>query len=154
MKHAFVFIEVFGCEGGIQSYIQDVLQAYAQLADQSSKEPPKNQPSASTATCTVLSADVFLLRDAVTDHPLQHSSLKYHYFKHSSPAAERIYLTLAFAAYLIRTRPDHVFCGHINLAPMVNQLCRTLKIPYTVLTYGKEVWYELPKRQKKGTHSR
>ncbi|KPQ33764.1 MAG: Glycosyltransferase [Phormidesmis priestleyi Ana] len=149
MKHAFVFIEVFGCEGGIQSYIQDVLQAYAQLADQSSKEPPKNQPSASTATCTVLSADVFLLRDAVTDHPLQHSSLKYHYFKHSSPAAERIYLTLAFAAYLIRTRPDHVFCGHINLAPMVNQLCRTLKIPYTVLTYGKEVWYELPKRQKK-----
>ena len=27
----FVFIEVFGCEGGIQSYIKDVLMAYSAL---------------------------------------------------------------------------------------------------------------------------
>ena len=36
---------------------------------------------------------------------------------------------------------------------MVSQLCRWLKIPYTVLTYGKEVWYELPEREKKALAS-
>ncbi len=134
MRHAFVFIEVFGCEGGIQTYIQDILGAYDQLASQSA-EPTR--------------ADVFLLRDPEMDHPLKGGALTYHYFKSDRPMTERVRLTLAFATYLIRHRPDHVFCGHINLAAMVSQLCRLLKIPYTVLTYGKEVWYELPNREKK-----
>ncbi|MDY7016430.1 MAG: glycosyltransferase family 4 protein, partial [Cyanobacteriota bacterium] len=38
---------------------------------------------------------------------------------------------------------DRVFCGHINLAPLVQSLCWPLGIPYTVLTYGKEVWERL-----------
>jgi len=132
MKHAFVFIEVFGCEGGIQSYIKDILKGYEQLA----------QP-------TPMQAEVFLLRDPVMDHPLKGGALSYQYFKSGSPMAARIRCTLALAAYLIRERPDHVFCGHINLAVMVRALCRPLGIPYTVLTYGKEVWYELkPSEQK------
>jgi phosphatidyl-myo-inositol dimannoside synthase len=134
MRHAFVFIEVFGCEGGIQSYIQDVLGAYSQLA--SKRQPP-------------MVADVFLLRDAPSDHPLRDRCFEYRYFKRDRPMSERIHLTAALAAYLIRQRPDHVFCGHINLAAMVSQLCRLLKIPYSVLTYGKEVWYELPPQEKK-----
>lgn len=140
MRHAFVFIEVFGCEGGIQSYIQDVLRAYSQLASETGPPP------------TV--ADVFLLRDSNSSHPLSDSGLNYHYFKgeptgqQSRSMLERIRLTLSLATYLSRYRPDHVFCGHINLAAMVAQLCRLLQIPYTVLTYGKEVWYELPPKEK------
>ncbi len=145
MRHAFVFIEVFGCEGGIQSYIQDVLRAYSQLASETGSSPT--------------AADVFLLRDSNSSHPLSDSGLNYHYFK-SEPAGqqsrsmlERIRLTLSLATYLVRHRPDHVFCGHINLAAMVAQLCRLLKIPYTVLTYGKEVWYELPPKEKQAIAS-
>lgn len=149
MRHAFLFIEVFGCEGGIQSYIQDILQAYDQLMGQGKQAVSQSNTTASAITSATTSADVFLLRDSATDHPLQGGSLKYHYFKSDRPAVDRIRLTLAFATYLIRTRPDHVFCGHINLAVMVSQLCRLFKIPYTVLTYGKEVWYELPAREKK-----
>ncbi|MGC1306747.1 MAG: glycosyltransferase [Phormidesmis sp.] len=136
MRHAFVFIEVFGCEGGIQSYIQDVLAAYDRLADK---------------TAVPMTADVFLLRDAERDHPLKGGALSYRYFRgdRPQPMTERIRLTLSLAAYLLRYRPNHVFCGHINLAVMVSQLCRTLRIPYTVLTYGKEVWYELPQREQK-----
>ena len=146
MRHAFVFIEVFGCEGGIQSYIQDVLRAYSQLASQ------PDQPT--------MVADVFLLRDSPADHSLKDSCFTYHYFKGESPQSfageaplahpmiQRVRLTLALAAYLIRHRPDRVFCGHINLSAMVAQLCRSLKIPYTVLTYGKEVWYELSPKEK------
>lgn len=145
MKHAFVFIEVFSCEGGIQSYIKDVLGAHSQLA---SSAP---QPTV---------ADVFLLRDAPTDAPkdsiLAKDCFNYHWFKREQTADKdkramsgRIRFTLALATYLVRHRPDHVYCGHINLAAMVGQLCRTLKIPYTVLTYGKEVWYELPSKDQK-----
>ena len=164
MKHAFVFLEVFNCEGGIQSYIQDVLGAYSQLA--------ANTPEP-------MVADVFLLRDALKDAPtdpaLSADCFNYHYFKNEAAANEksdratgkkskgkkseskksnssmsgRIWLTLSLATYLVRHRPSHVYCGHINLASMVGQLCRTLKIPYTVLTYGKEVWYELPPKDKK-----
>ncbi|MGB3297151.1 MAG: glycosyltransferase [Phormidesmis sp.] len=140
MRHTFIFLEVFSCEGGIQSYIQDILSAYDHLAAQSTDKAG-------------MSADVFLLRDSETDHSLKGGSLRYRYFQSSRPTADRIRLTLALAAHLIRTRPDHVFCGHINLAVMVSQLCRLLKIPFTVLTYGKEVWYELPESEKRALNS-
>lgn len=122
MRHVFVFIEVLGSEGGIQSYIQDVLSAYADL------------PGAE--------ADIFLLRDSRADfNLLQHSPrLRFHYFKSARPMLGRVRLAIALVACLRRHRPEHVFCGHINLAVMVNRLCRWFKLPYTVLTYGKEVW--------------
>lgn len=139
MKHAFVFIEVFGCEGGIQSYIKDVLDAYVQLSD-----------SAADGAAPLNQADVFLLRDVESNHELKNNDVfRYHYFKQDNAMVGRIRLTLALTAYLIRQRPDHVFCGHIKLATMVSQLCQVLKIPYTILTYGKEVWYELPSTEKK-----
>ncbi len=141
MKHAFVFIEVFGCEGGIQSYIQDVLGAYAQLAKSAEQS---------------MVADVFLLRDSPIHHALKNDCFNYHYFgdelaakTDNRPMTGRIRLTLSLATYLIKHRPEHVYCGHINLAPMVGQLCRTLKIPYTILTYGKEVWHKLPPKGQK-----
>ncbi|NCR47432.1 MAG: glycosyl transferase group 1, partial [Microcystis aeruginosa SX13-01] len=45
MSHIFLFLEIFAQEGGIQSYIKDVLQAYLTL--------PGSE-----------AAEVFLLRDA------------------------------------------------------------------------------------------
>ena len=140
MKHAFVFIEVFGCEGGIQSYIQDVLGAYAQLAKTADRS---------------MVADIFLLRDEPTHRNSNDDCFNYHYFKDEAAATNdrsmtgRIRLTLALAIYLIKHRPAQVYCGHINLVPMVGRLCRTFKVPYTVLTYGKEVWETLPPKDQK-----
>ena len=80
IKHAFVFIEVFGAEGGIQSYIQDVLDSYRQAARDNDWQ-----------------ADVFLLRDAASDHASYQSAsqsdgkqsgngtVRYHYLKHGQP---------------------------------------------------------------------
>ena len=140
-RHTFVFIEVFGCEGGIQSYIQDILSAYAQIAE---------------ASPTPMMADVFLLRDPSTAPVISASCFRYHYFEsevskntNDRSMTARIRLTLALATYLIRHRPAHVYCGHINLASMVSQICRVLKLPYTVLTYGKEVWCKLPSKEQK-----
>ncbi|MEO0457590.1 MAG: glycosyltransferase family 4 protein [Cyanobacteria bacterium P01_A01_bin.114] len=129
-RPTFVFIEVFGCEGGIQSYIQDVLDAYRHLPFEA--------------------ADVFLLRDGPESLPgLAEQAFRFHCFKSAGAMQSRVKLTLALLGHLLWQRPSHVFCGHINLAAMVRQLCGGLRLPYTVLTYGKEVWYPLPPRERR-----
>jgi phosphatidyl-myo-inositol dimannoside synthase len=126
----FVFIEVFGCEGGIQSYIQDVLNAFDAL------------PQAVTA-------EVFLLRDSAIDPSVFASErMRFRTFKSSQVMLSRIRMSLALFMHLLGRRPERVFCGHINLVRLVSQLCQWLALPYTVLTYGKEVWYPLPKPEK------
>ena len=119
----FLFLEIFACEGGIQSYVQDIFRGLA-AAQQS--------------------ADVFLLRDAKFENPFASEHLRFRYFKQASPRLGRFRFTADLLRYLIRNRPQRVFCGHIKLAPLVAQLCQPLGIPYTVLTYGKEVWQPLP----------
>ncbi len=126
-KPVFVFLEIFSCEGGIQSYVKDILQAH------SAEE-----------------TDVFLLRDGVeVENPFELSAIEFHYFKTRSPVIGRTRLAIALFTYLLKHRPQRVFCGHINLAPLIQTLCKPLGIPYTVLTYGKEVWDTLPAAKQK-----
>jgi glycosyltransferase involved in cell wall biosynthesis len=121
-KHIFVFLEVFDREGGIQSYVKDIFRAYAQLGES-------------------YEAEVFLLRDAPRGlNSLESDNLKFHYFKSQSPHHGRVRMAGALLKCLLQRRPQHVFCGHINLAVLMQTLCQPLGIPYTVLTYGKEVW--------------
>lgn len=121
-KPVFVFLEIFSCEGGIQSYVKDILQAHS-----------------------AEKADVFLLRDgAEVENPFESSAIEFHYLKTRSAAIGRTRLAITLFAYLLKNRPQRVFCGHINLAPLIQTLCKPLGIPYTVLTYGKEVWNSLP----------
>lgn len=130
VPHIFLFLEIFSQEGGIQSYIKDVLQAYLAL------------PNSHTA-------EVFLLRDAPDcPNPLKNKAIHFHYLKNKSATLGRFQLALNFLASLLWKRPQRVFCGHINLAPLTRLYCQPLGIPYTVLTYGKEVWEPLPNSQK------
>lgn len=130
-KHIFVFLEIFSCEGGIQSYVKDILKAYASLPD--------------------VQANVFLLRDGqAVENPFSTcANLTFHYGKTASPALGRLKLAIALFTHCLAHRPDRVFCGHINLAPLVRSICQFLGIPYTVLTYGKEVWEPLPASKRK-----
>ncbi len=138
-RHVFVFLEIFACEGGIQSYVKDVLKSYADLVE------PLGQEMA-----WPYQADVFLLRDGPECHnPLEPSPLGFHYFKTHPAALGRVKLAAQLLAYLLRYRPERVFCGHINLAPLIRALCQPLGIPYTVLTYGKEFWVKLPQHEQK-----
>ncbi len=138
INHVFVFLEIFAREGGIQSYVKDIFRAYLALSD---------WPSAET----------FLLRDAPgCDNPFDNQgnepgdlALKFHYLKTRSSMLGRARLSAELLRCMWWRRPSHVFCGHINLAPLVQVLCQTLGIPYTVLTYGKEVWEPLPQLHQK-----
>ncbi|WP_347342646.1 glycosyltransferase family 4 protein [Coleofasciculus sp. FACHB-1120] len=129
-NHIFIFLEVFGCEGGIQSYVKDILQSYTSLGNQAKGE-------------------VFLLRDGVgCPNPFEGKNLKFHYLKNQNPQKGRLRLATSLLACLLQRRPHHVFCGHINLAPLVRLLCQPLGIPYTVLTYGKEFWEPLANQER------
>lgn len=131
--HLFVFLEIFSCEGGIQSYVKDVLRAYEQAAAASSN------PQA---------AEVFLLRDGVScENPFDHLNnpyLQFRYFKSNSPWWGRLTFMGVLLGRLLRQRPASVICGHVKLAPLIRLLCKPLGIPYRVMTYGKEVWQPLP----------
>jgi glycosyltransferase involved in cell wall biosynthesis len=126
INHVFVFLEIFSQEGGIQSYVKDVLSAYCSLE-------------------SGYRAEIFLLRDEVNNNnPCTSDLIKFHYLKTLPPWKGRLKLAFALLTCLLKYHPERVFCGHINLAPLVNFSCRLLGIPYTVLTYGKEVWQPLP----------
>lgn len=132
--YLFVFLEIFAREGGIQSYVKDIFRSYLELTD-------------------VPEADVFLLRDSQDcSNPFATPSFRFKYLKTKFPSLGRIRLAIALLIYLVQHRPQRVFCGHVNLAPLVQLLCRPLGIPYTVLTYGKEVWTTLPKRDREALH--
>jgi phosphatidyl-myo-inositol dimannoside synthase len=123
--YLFVFLEIFSREGGIQSYVQELLRSYLSLSD---------RPQ----------ADVFLLRDRQacqnSFQASQSSLLQFHYFKTRLALWGRLRLAIALVSSLLRHRPQRVFCGHMNLAPLVWLVCKPLGIPYTVMTHGKEVW--------------
>jgi phosphatidyl-myo-inositol dimannoside synthase len=128
-RSAWVFLEVFGAEGGIQSYVRDILQT---LRD-------SHAPT-----------DVFVLRDGPdVANPLASPTLKFHCCKQANPNVGRVVLATLLLRSLLFQRPDRVYCGHVLLAPMVRALCGPLGIPYTVLTYGKEVWEALPASKRK-----
>ncbi len=128
---AFVFLEVFSWEGGIQSYIKDVLNAYL-------TEP--NSPP----------ADIFLLRDG-PDCPngFTNSHLTFHYCASRNATLGRLRLGIALLRRLLTGRYDHVICGHILLSPLIGPLCQFFKVPYTVMIYGKEAWDPVPPAQQR-----
>ncbi|WP_017301798.1 glycosyltransferase [Nodosilinea nodulosa] len=126
----FVFIQIFSCEGGIQSYIKDLFKAYL--------ERPYPSP-----------AEVFLLRDgAEVDNPYDLSPLRFHYLDSASAPLSRARLGALLLGHLFKQRPGRVVCGHVLLLPLVAPICRWLRLPYSVVTYGKEVWDPLPPRQQ------
>ena len=131
----FVFLEILSCEGGIQSYVRDIFQAYQDLTNSAKPDD------------SFLESDILLLRDGKDcENPYKSKSLNFYYLKTQSVWLGRLRLATTLLWFLLKKQPKQVFCGHINLAPLVQILCVPLGIPYTVLTYGKEVWEPLPNK--------
>lgn len=139
-QYIFVFLEIFSCEGGIQSYVKDILNAYARVASE-----------AKEANGDVGMPKVLLLRDSPgCENPFEGKGIfEFHYLKTLPAWRGRLRLAMKLWVQLLLQRPQRVFCGHVNLAPLVQFLCQPLGIPYTVLTYGKEVWEALPPQSQK-----
>ncbi|MEB3193338.1 MAG: glycosyltransferase family 4 protein [Snowella sp.] len=142
MRHCFVFITVFSEEGGIQSYARNVLAAYLE-----GLEPVSSLDSSLPV------AEIFLLRDSSDcQNPFNDVRLKFHYLKTLSAWRGRLKLAIALLQSFRLEKPQRVFCGHSKLSPLIALLCRLFDIPYTVMTYGKEVWEPLPILEKLALH--
>ncbi|MEG5171075.1 glycosyltransferase family 4 protein [Microcoleus sp. B3-D7] len=129
-NYVFCFLEIFASEGGIQSYVQDLLKAYQSITA-GTNSPPQ--------------AEVLLLRDSPDwNNPYESKNLKFYYIQTENPWFGRLKFATILLTRLLQKRPKRVFCGHIKLAPLIQTLCLPLGIPYTILTYGKEVWEPLP----------
>ena len=129
-NYLFCFLEIFSSEGGIQSYVKDILKAYLSVTAETDSPPQ---------------AEVFLLRDSPDcPNPFESKYLIFHYLKTDPVWFGRLNFAAQILINLVQKRPERVFCGHINLAPLIQTLCEPLGIPYTILTYGKEVWEKLP----------
>lgn len=128
----FVFLNIFSQEGGIQSYVKDVLKAYITQAN----TPP---------------ADIYLLRDKPTDfNPFQQNpKCRFYYFGEHSANGGRLRLGGLLAKNLLSDRYSRIVCGHIFLSPLLGPLCRISRTPLTIMTYGKEVWDQVPFMQRK-----
>ena len=128
--YLFCFLEIFSSEGGIQSYVKDILKAYLSVTAGTNSPP---------------TTEVLLLRDSPDcQNPFESKNLKFSYLKTDPVWFGRLNFAAKILINLVRKRPERVFCGHINLAPLIQTLCEPLGIPYTILTYGKEVWETLP----------
>ncbi|MEG4390853.1 glycosyltransferase family 4 protein [Microcoleus sp. BROC3] len=129
-NYVFCFLEIFSSEGGIQSYVKDILKAYLSITAGTNSSPQ---------------AEVLLLRDSEDcNNPYESKNLKFYYLKTENPGLGRLKFATVLLTRLLQKRPQRVFCGHIKLAPLIKILCQPLGIPYTILTYGKEVWEPLP----------
>jgi len=132
-NYLFCFLEVFASEGGIQSYIQDILNAYEKA----------------TETNSLPKANILLLRDSPKLQNLEHSkALRFYYLKTNPASLGRVKFALKFIQLLIQEKPKMVLCGHIKLSPLIQTICKFLAIPYTVITYGKEIWNPLTERDE------
>lgn len=129
---AFVFLSIFAVEGGIQSYVKDILRAYVACPD----APP---------------ADIYLLRDQSTDpNPFAQEPKFTFYYSGQYPANwGRLHLSGQLLNNLRQQKYTRVVCGHIRLSPVLQPLCRWFQTPLTVMTYGKEVWEPVRSRQLK-----
>jgi glycosyltransferase involved in cell wall biosynthesis len=126
----FVFLEIFSREGGIQSYVKDIFRAYLSEPD----APP---------------AEVLLLRDAPGgENPFEGSALTFRYLAMGNANLGRLRLAATLGWQLLRGHYSQVICGHVRLGPLIAPLCRQFGVPYTMMTYGKEVWAPLPPRQQ------
>ncbi|HEY9801008.1 MAG TPA: glycosyltransferase family 4 protein [Leptolyngbyaceae cyanobacterium] len=130
-QHIFLFLEVFCQEGGIQSYVKDIFRAYSGLGQG-------------------YQAEVLILRDSPEDsNPFTSDILRFHYFKSRKRQLGRIKMAGVLVKLLLQRRPQQVFCGHIKLAVLIQTLCQPLRIPYTILTYGKEFWEPLSDKERR-----
>ncbi|WP_193195800.1 glycosyltransferase [Nostoc sp. MG11] len=129
------FPNLFEFKGGIQVYLQDILQTIQERLPNSSlwilDKLDKSKPT-----------DKF-------------NSNNYSFF--FSGHLPKYLRTQHFAFNLIKTailsRPKFILCGHINFAPVALLIHRLTGIPYGVIVYGVDAWEIQNKWQIKALHA-
>lgn len=113
---------LFEFKGGIQVYLQDVLQAItdefprlsASILDKLDKHKPQGQFDSKT--------------------------FSFFFSGHFPKVLQTPYFSLNLILEVIRAKPDLILCGHLNFSPVAFWIHRLTKIPYWILVYGTDAW--------------
>ncbi len=116
------FPNLFEFKGGIQVYLQDVLQAIQEAL-----------PNLSVSILDKLD------RNKPVD---KFNSNNYSFtFSGSFPGIlKTIHFTFNLVLKALTNRPKFILCGHINFAPIAFLLHRVTGIPYGIIVYGIDAW--------------
>jgi phosphatidyl-myo-inositol dimannoside synthase len=113
---------LFEFKGGIQVYLQDVLQA---IIDE--------LPELSV-----------LILDKLDKHNPQgkfaSKTLSFFFSGHLPNVLRTPYFSLNLMLEAVRAKPKLILCGHLNFAPVAFWIHRLTKIPYWILVYGTDAW--------------
>jgi phosphatidyl-myo-inositol dimannoside synthase len=123
------FPNLFEFKGGIQVYLQDVLEAIQeQLPD--------------------LSLCIFdkLDRTKPVDK-FNSTNYSFIFSGHFSGYLQTIHFTLNLIKKALLNQPTYILCGHLNFAPVAFWINRFTGIPYSIIVYGVDAW-EIQSRWK------
>ncbi len=113
---------LFEFKGGIQVYLQDVLQAL-------NEEFPN------------LSLSVF---DKLDKHQPQgkfdSKNNSFFFSGHLSGFLQTSHFSINLISGAFRERPNLILCGHLNFAPVAFSIHRLTGIPYWIIVYGTDAW--------------
>ena len=126
---------LFEFKGGIQVYLQDVLQALndefpklsLSILDKLDQEKPQDQFNSHTISFFFSGG---LPRSLQTLH---------------------FAINLTLAAF--REHPNLILCGHLNFAPIALWINRMTRIPYWIIVYGTDAWEVQDQRKIKALHA-
>ncbi|MEQ1688119.1 MAG: glycosyltransferase family 4 protein [Sphingopyxis sp.] len=113
--------DAYGGFGGIAQYNRDVLRALAAMPDVGH-----------------VHAVPRLISEAVGEAPDKID------FDRAAAANKLLFILHVLRHGLFGTRPDLIWCAHINFLPLCALIARLRKTPLVLMIYGLEVWQDVP----------
>ena len=113
---------LFEFKGGIQVYLQDVLQA---LNDEF--------PS---LVVSILDK----LDQGKPSDKFNSTTLSFSFSGHLPKRLQTLHFAINLIVAAISERPNLILCGHLNFAPIAFWIHRFTKIPYWIIVYGTDAW--------------
>jgi glycosyltransferase involved in cell wall biosynthesis len=113
---------LFEFKGGIQVYLQDVLQA---LKDEFPRLP-----------LSILDK----LDQGKPPDKFNSPTLSFFFSGHLPQRLQTLHFAINLIVAAIKERPNLILCGHLNFAPIAYWIHCFTKIPYWIIVYGTDAW--------------
>jgi glycosyltransferase involved in cell wall biosynthesis len=113
---------LFEFKGGIQVYLQDVLQALKY-------EFPR-------LSLSILDK----LDQGKPPDKFNSPTLSFRFSGHLPKSVQTLHFAINLILLAFRKHPNLILCGHLNFAPIAFWIHRLTKIPYWIFVYGTDAW--------------
>lgn len=113
---------LFEFKGGIQVYLQDVIQAF-------------NEKLSHLSLSVYDKLDKYQPQDQ-----FETKSLSFFFSGNLPLILQTPHFALSIILGALRKRPNLIVCGHLNFAPVACWINKLTRIPYWIIVYGTDAW--------------